>query len=70
MHLSVQATQGSDDATRDLEPKEEVEVISIEQLRFTAAISKAMSKELAPLIAGRDLAQTRPTVYRGSMGEF
>ena len=25
-----------------------------------------MSKELAPLLAGRDLAQTRPNVYRGS----
>ena len=35
-------------------------------LRFTAAISKAMSKELAPLLAERDLAQTRPDVYRGS----
>ena len=48
-------------------PKEgEAEVISPEQLRFTAAISKAMSKELAPLLAGRDLAQTKPNVYRGS----
>ena len=25
-----------------------------------------MSKELAPLLAGRDLAQARPSVYRGS----
>ena len=25
-----------------------------------------MSKELAPLLAGRDLAQARPNVYRGS----
>ena len=48
-------------------PKEgEAEVISPEQLRFTAAISKAMSKELAPLLAGRDLAQTKPSVYRGT----
>ena len=43
MDLSVEATQPSDDETRDLEPKEDVEVISPEQLRFTAAISKAMS---------------------------
>ena len=67
MDLSVQATHGSDDVTRDVEPKEETEVISPEQLRFTAAISKAMSpKELAPLLAGRHLAQTRLSVYRGS----
>ena len=63
--LSVQATQGSDDATRNLEPKEEVEVISPEQLRFTAVISKAMSKELAPWLAVSELAQTKPSVYRG-----
>ena len=67
MDLSVQATHGSDDGTREVEPRdEEAEVVSPEQLRFTAAISKAMSKELAPLFAGRDLAQTRPNVYRGS----
>ena len=67
MELYVQATHGSDvDVMRDVEPKEETEDISPEQLRFTAAISKAMSKELAPLLAGRDLAQTRPNVYRGS----
>ena len=64
--LYIQATQGSDDVTRDPEPKDETDVISPEQLRFTAAISKAMSKELAPLLAGRDLAQARPSVYRGS----
>ena len=67
MHLSVQATHGSDHGTDEVEPKEgEAEAISPEQLRFTAAISKAMSKELAPLLAGRDMAQTRPNVYRGS----
>ena len=50
-----------------MEPKEEeAEVISPEQLRFIGAISKTMSKELAPLLAERDLAQTRPNVYRGS----
>ena len=66
MDLSVQATHGSNDGTDEVEPKEgEAEAISPEQLRFTA-ISKAMSKELAPLLAGRDLAQTRPNVYRGS----
>ena len=47
-------------------PSEEGEVVSQEQLRFTAAISKAMSKQLAPLLAGRDPTQTRPNVYRGS----
>ena len=65
--LSMQATHGSHDRTREVEAKvEEGEAISPEQLRFTAAISKAMSKELAPLLAGRDLAQARPNVYRGS----
>ena len=64
--LSIQATQGCDDTARDPEPKEDAEVISPEQLRFTAALSKAMSKELAPLLTGRDLAQARPSVYRGS----
>ena len=64
--LSIQATQGSDDVTRDPEPKDETDVISPEQLRFTAAISEAMSKELAPLLAGRDLAHAKPSVYRGS----
>ena len=65
--LSVQATHYSDGGAREVEPRdEEAEIISPEQLRFTAAISKAMSKELSPLLAGRDLAQTRPNVYRGS----
>ena len=67
MDLSVQATHGSDDGTDEVEPKEgQAAAISPEQLRFTAAISKAMSKELAPLLAGRDLVQTRPNVYRDS----
>ena len=62
--FSMQATRGS----RDNSPahSEEGEVISPEQLRFTAAISKAMSKELAPLLADRDPTQARPSVYRGS----
>ena len=65
--LSIQATLGSHDRTREEEAKaDEGEAKSPEQLRFTAAISKAMSKELAPLLAGRDLAQARPNVYRGS----
>ena len=65
--LSMQATHGSHDKTREVEAKvEEGETIFPEQLRFTAAISKAMSKDLAPLLAGRDLAQARPNVYRGS----
>ena len=41
-------------------------MISREQLMFTAAISQAMSKKLAPLLAGRDPTQARPSVYRGS----
>ena len=65
--LSIQVTLGSHERTREGEAKaDEGEAISPEQLRFTAAISKAMSKELAPLLAGRDLAQARPNVYRGS----
>ena len=62
--LSMQATMGSRDNSPA--PSEGEEVISPEQLRFTAAISKAMSKELAPLLAGRDPTQARPSVYRGS----
>ena len=65
--ISVQATHGSEGGAREVEPRdEEAGTISPEQLRFTAAISKAMSKELAPLLAGRDMAQTRPNMYRGS----
>ena len=67
MDLSVQATHGSDEGAREVKSRdEEAGVISPEQLRFTAATSKAMSKELAPLLAGKTLAQTRPNVYRGS----
>ena len=40
------------------------ELISPEQLKFNEAISKAMSKELAPLIANRDQTAVRPTAYR------
>ena len=62
--LSMQATRGSRDNSPA--PSEEEEVVSQQQLRFTAAISKAMSKELAPLLAGRDPTHARPSVYRGS----
>ena len=41
-------------------------MISPEQLKFTVDISKAMSKELAPLIANRDQAAVRRTAFRGS----
>ena len=58
--LSMQATRGSRDNSPA--PSEEEEAISREQLRFTAAISKAMSKELAPLLAGRDPTQARPFI--------
>ena len=62
--LYVQDTKGS----RDNSPaaSDEREVISPEQRRFTAALSEAMSKELAPLPAGHDPIQARPSVYRGS----
>ena len=60
----MHATRGSRDDSPA--PSEGKEVISPEQLRFTVAISKAMSKELAPLLAGRDPTQARPSVYRGS----
>ena len=63
-HLSRQATRGSRDNSPA--PSEEEEVISHEQLRFTGAISKAMPKELAPFLAGRESTQARPSVYRGS----
>ena len=62
--ISVQATRGSQGNSPA--PSEGEEVISPEQLRFTAAISKAMSKKLAPLLAGRDQTQAKPSVYRGS----
>ena len=62
--ISVQATRGSQDNSPA--PCEGKEVIFPEQLQFTAAISKAMSKELAPLLAGRDQTQAKPSVYRGS----
>ena len=42
------------------------EFISPEQLKFTDAISKAMSKELTPLTANRDQTAVRPTANRGS----
>ena len=59
----MQATRDSND--NSLAPSKEGEVISPEHLRFTAAILKAMSEELAPLLAGRDPTQARPCVYRG-----
>ena len=62
--LSMQVTRGSRDNSPA--PSEGEEVISPEQLRFTAAISKATSKELDPLLAGRDPTQARSSVYRGS----
>ena len=40
--------------------------ISPVELRLTEAISKAMSKEVAPLIANRDLTRARHTVYKGT----
>ena len=63
-HDSMKSTRGS---SVELPPDaEEEEPISPEQLKFTEAISKAMSKELAPLIANRDQTRTRPTIYKGT----
>ena len=53
--LSMQASKGSQGDSPV--PSEGEEVISSEQLRVPAAISKAMSKELVPLLAGRDPTQ-------------
>ena len=53
----VERNPGTDDTKEYL--------ISPEQLKFTEAISEAMSKELAPLIANRDQTAVRPTTYRG-----
>ena len=60
---SINSTRGSSiqpPAMTEEAPK------SPEQLRFTEAISKAMSKELAPLIANHDQTRVRPTVYKGT----
>ena len=59
----------TDDGLRERNPctsHTKGELISPEQLNFTEEISKAMSKELAPLIANRDQTAVRPIVYRGS----
>ena len=61
---STKSTRGSGlerpPAMKDDEP------ISPEQLKFTEAISNAMSKEWAPLIADRNHILTRPTIYKGT----
>ena len=46
-------------------PAEEVS-ISPEQLKLTEAISRAVSKELAPLIADREQTRFRPSMYKGT----
>ena len=62
---SINSTRGSS----LLPPPTNEEVpISQEQPRFTEAISKAMSKKLAPLIANRDQTRVRPTSYKGTKG--
>ena len=45
---------------------EDDEPLSPGQLKFTDAISKAMSRALAPMIAIRDQIRTRPTIYKGT----
>ena len=54
----LEDNHGTDD------PKDEL--ISPEQLKFTGAISKTITKALAPLIANRDQTAVRPTLYKGS----
>ena len=54
----LESNHGTDD------PKDEL--ISPEQLKFTEAISKTITKALVPLIANRDQTAVRPTLYRGS----
>ena len=63
-HLWIQVTTGNWDSSPAA--SEEVDVISPEQLQITVAISKALSKELAPLLVGRDPSQARTSVSRGS----
>ena len=60
---SIKSTRGS--SLAHPAPVEETS-ISPEQVKFTKAISKAMSKEIAPLIACREQTRTRPTVYKGT----
>ena len=43
--------------------------ISTEPFKLTEAISKAMFKELAPLIPSRDQTRARPTLYKGTKDE-
>ena len=59
---SIKSTRGS-----SLVPpiNNEEEAISPEELTFTEVISKAISKQLAPLIANRNQTRARPTVYEG-----
>ena len=54
----IESNPGADDS-KD-------ETISPEQLESTEAISKAMSKEWAPLITNRDQLSARPIAYWGS----
>ena len=50
--VSVQTTKGSGEASPV--GSEDGEASSPEQIRFTTALSKVMSKELAPFLVGRD----------------
>ena len=72
--ITIDSTNAINDSTKStrgssVEPSpaaEEDEPISPEQPKFTEAISKAMSKELKPLIGNPDKACTRPTIYKGT----
>ena len=66
--LCVQATKSSREALPAC--SEDGNAISAEQLRFTTVISRAMSKELANLLSGRDPTQDRPSVNRESKEGF
>ena len=66
--LYIQVIKGSRD--KMLAGSEDGEAISPKQLRFTRAIFKAIQKALAPLLAGRDPSEARPSAYRGSKEGF
>ena len=69
-YIVIDTIDDSINSTREssvIEPAaKKEEIITPEQLGFTAATSKAMSKELAPLIARRDQTRARPTVYKST----
>ena len=72
--ITIDSTNSSNDSTKSTKGNgveqptaiEDDEPIPPELLKFTEAISKAMAKELEPLIASCDQTRTRPTTYKGT----